>query len=114
MTFNRFHSLIFLLTTFSIVPALQAEQESATIRSVGYFEEEAEEDIADRDRDIPTLYEKNRMNLMRQRDRWLLRHGKCCPPPGVLVSPKITMPPREDGHYYIYDPRNERYRSADN
>ncbi len=78
--------------------------------AVGYFEED--EEIADRDNEIPSLYDRNKWELMRQRDRWLLRHGKCCPPPGVLVSPSITMPPPKNGKFYKYDPRNSRYRSA--
>lgn len=78
--------------------------------AIGYFEED--EEIADRDNEIPSLYDRNKWQLMRQRDRWLLRHGKCCPPPEVLVSPSITMPAPKNGQFYKYDPRNPKYRDV--
>lgn len=99
-------SLLFIMTHLSV----SATDMPPVPFAIGYLEED--EEIADRDNEIPSLYDRNKWELMRQRDRWLLRHGKCCPPPGVLVSPSITMPAPKDGRFYKYDPRNSRYRSA--
>lgn len=73
---------------------------------------EEEEEIADRDSDVPTLYDRNKITLMHQRDRWLRRHGRCQPPPDVLVSPQIIqVPPTDEGCFEVNDPRNPIYRS---
>lgn len=104
----------FFLLTVSALPAAllqEAVEEVFPPFAIGCYEEDLSE-IADRDRDIPTFYDRNKWELMRQRDRWLLRHGKCFPPPDVIVSPGITLPPRRNGEFSEYDPRNSRYRSA--
>ncbi len=59
---------------------------------VGYEEEEEEVALRDRDRDLPSFYDDNRRKLLNKRDRCLRRNGRCYPPPGVLVSPEITVP----------------------
>jgi hypothetical protein len=104
------YSLFFLFLTLPVTSSTQAEEEVMIPYAVGYFEEDDE--IADRDNDIPSLYDRNKWELMRQRDRSLLRHGKCCPPPEVIVSPGITVPNPRNGRFYKYDPRNPRYRDA--
>lgn len=52
------------------------------------------DEIADNSRDsnIPMLFDKNKAELMRKRDRRLRAQGKCYPPPDVIVSPYITVP----------------------
>lgn len=103
--------LLLLSLFFSmIVLPLRGTEMPPIPYAVGYFEEDDE--VADRDNQIPSLYDRNKWELMRQRDRWLLRHGKCCPPPEVLVSPGITMPAPKNGQFYKYDPRNPRYRNV--
>lgn len=77
--------------------------------SVGYLEEEEEDDIAggdrDRDRNIPMLYDKNQMRLSRQRERAMRAQGVCCPPEGpyenCVPCPKVNR---------NYDIENHRYR----
>ncbi|MEC7838921.1 MAG: hypothetical protein VX777_02655 [Chlamydiota bacterium] len=80
---------LFCLIFQSLLAAAPLDEELPT-DTIGYLEEG--EEVADRDRDIPSFYERNRMSLMQKRDRQLRREGKCCPPPDVIVSPQIYTP----------------------
>jgi len=87
---------VFFLGIFSLfisdLFATTVTDEELPPNSVGYFEEEEEDEVVDRDRDKPSFYERNRMSLMHKRDRQLRKEGKCCPPPNVIVSPEVYVP----------------------
>jgi len=104
-------SLFCILSAFVVLTApLAAVQQFFVPYAIGFLPAE-ESDIVYRDRETPSLYDKNRWQLMRQRDRFLLRHGECYPPPEVLVSPNLTIPAPIRGEFDRYDPRNSRYRT---
>lgn len=72
-------------------PRLKNQDEFIVSESVGSEEEESDE-IADRDRDIPMLYDRNRIDLMNKRDRQLRKKRICQPPPDVIYSPNLYTP----------------------
>lgn len=67
------------------------EDEFVVVDSVG-AEEYEDDELADRDRDIPMLYDQNRIDLMHKRDRKLRKKGICQPPPDVITSPYLYTP----------------------
>lgn len=100
---------------YSIVPSLilcaaticgDIEDEKELL-SVGYLEEEEENEIAggDRDRNIPMLYDRNKMQLQRQRERAMRDQGICCPPGGPYYN--CVPCPQVNSNYDI---ENHRYK----
>lgn len=98
-------ALFLFLPTYNQASEDTSLTDEEILSSVGQVEEE--EEIADRDNDIPLLYDRNRMALMKKREKWMRRNGICCPAHvapgtnGCVPCPKVNP---------YYDIENRRYK----